>query len=253
MGVNRTQPRYRALAEVLQKDLQAGRYPVGSVLPGELELVSRHRVSRHTVREALRCLEEQGLITRNRGIGTVVTALESPPGRVQRLASPAEWMRYPEGSRLVVLATDEVVADDELASSLACKRGTHWCRVRALRRLRGRGGAVIGWSDIYLPKEYAAVAISVGKAGGYVYEAIEKRFGARVETVEVELRAEVLDAVRAKGMGVKAGTPSLALVRRYRGRDGRVFLVTIAEHPAERYTYGFRLRRSRDGTVWLPD
>jgi hypothetical protein len=42
-------------------------------------------------------------------------------------------------------------------------------------------------------------------------------------------------------------------VRRYRGRDGRVFLVTIAEHPAERYTYGFRLRRSRDGTVWLPD
>ena len=106
MGVNRAQPRYRALAEVLRIDLQAGRYPVGSVLPGELELVDRHRVSRHTVREALRCLEEQGLITRNRGIGTVVTALESPPGHVQRLASPAEWMRYPEGSRLVVLATE---------------------------------------------------------------------------------------------------------------------------------------------------
>jgi DNA-binding GntR family transcriptional regulator len=54
-------------------------------------------------------------------------------------------------------------------------------------------------------------------------------------------------------MGVKSGTPSLALVRRYRGSDGRVFLVTIAEHPAERYTYSFRLRRSRDGAVWLPD
>ena len=191
MSVNRSQPRYRALAAVLQKDLLAGKFPVGSVLPGELELVARHRVSRHTVREALRCLEEQGLITRKRGIGTVVTALESLPGNVQRLASPAEWMRYPEGSRLVVLATDEIVADGELASSLACKRGTHWCRVRALRRLKGRGGVVIGWSDIYLPKEYAAVAISVGKAGGYVYEAIEKRFGTRVETVEVELRAEV--------------------------------------------------------------
>jgi len=253
MGVNRSQPRYRALAAMLQKELLSGRYAVGSVFPGELELVDRHGVSRHTVREALRCLEEQGLITRNRGIGTVVTALEAAPAQVQRMASPAEWMRYPEGSRLVVLSRDEIVADGELARSLACKRGTTWCRVRALRRLKGRTGTIIGWSDIYLPKEYAAIAISVGKAGGYVYEAIEKRFGARVHTVEVELRAEVLDAVRAKGMGVKSGTPSLALLRRYRGRDGEVFLVTLAEHPAERYTFGFRLRRSRDGSVWLPD
>lgn len=252
MAVNRSKPRYRVLSEALQRDIRRGRHPVGSVLPGELELVALHQVSRHTVREALRCLTELGLVTRNRGIGTVVCAREPVTTHVQHLGSPAEWMRYPRGSRLELRAVAERTVDAELALSLGCEPETSWCHVSAVRRLSGRRGRIIGWSDIYLPVEYSAVAMNVGKAGGFVYEAIEKRFGTRVASVEVEIRADILEPEPAAAIGVAPGTPSLAVVRRYRDARDRVFLVTIAEHPAERFTYAFRLQRSEDGRAWIP-
>ena len=245
------QPRYRQIAEQLAVAIAEGRYLVGTVLPGEHDLVEQHGVSRHTVRDALRCLSEAGLVARRRGIGTVVTAREPLSSHVQRVGSADSWMRYPPGSRLAVLAINEITADTALSRMLQCRRGSPWCHVSAVRRL-GDGKTIIGWSDIYLQPEYSAVANSVGRSAGRVYELIESRFDAEVARIEVELRADILDAVRAKALGVPKGSPSLAVLRRYRGADGRVFFLTVAEHPAERFTYAFSLVRSADGSVWTP-
>ena len=50
-----------------------GEYPPGSRLPSERQLAEQLDVSRPTVREALRILEEEGQITRRVGIGTFVS------------------------------------------------------------------------------------------------------------------------------------------------------------------------------------
>jgi GntR family transcriptional regulator len=67
-------PRYREIAEDLTTRLCGGGYAVGAMLPTEVELCEAYNVSRHTVREALRRLEAQGLVTRRQGAGTVVAA-----------------------------------------------------------------------------------------------------------------------------------------------------------------------------------
>lgn len=239
-------PRYRELADRLQESIRDGRHPVGSVLPGELELVARHRVSRHTVREALRCLEELGLIRRGRGVGTVVTADRPERTHVQHLGSPGEWMRYPEGSKLEVIDTAVVTADAALAVSLQARRGSRWHRVSTLRRL-GDGVTVIGWSDIYLPPRHAALATAVGRRRGMLYEALEQRYGTRVAEVAVEIHAGLVPASRAMQLAVPIGSPSLRVTRRYRDAAGRLLFVTVAEHPAERFTYAFELTRGAAG------
>ncbi|HTP02685.1 MAG TPA: GntR family transcriptional regulator [Anaerolineales bacterium] len=53
--------------------IRSNRFPQGSQLPSELELMQILGVSRTTLREALRTLEEQGRITRRRGLGTFVS------------------------------------------------------------------------------------------------------------------------------------------------------------------------------------
>ena len=236
-------PRYRRLAEGLLADIGSGRYRIGDVLPGEHELVARHGVSRHTVREALRRLQELGLISRRRGIGTVVTASAAPGAYVQRLGSPAELLRYPETSRLEVQTRVTVRADAALATMLGCGRDTRWLRISALRRLRP-GGTAIGWSDMYLVPRHRAVAPLVGRSAERVFELIERKFGTRVARVEVEIRAGVLDAARAAALGVAAGGPSLIVLRRYRDAEGALFQITLTEHPAERFTYAFDLSRT---------
>ena len=236
-------PRYRELADSLQSAILDGRHPIGSVLPGVHELVARHRVSRHTVRAALRCLEDVGLIRRSRGVGTVVTADRPLTSHVQHLGSPGEWMRYPEGSRLEVISTVDVVADKALATSLDARPGSRWHRVSALRRLADRV-TVIGWSDIFLPPRHAELGKSVGRRRGMLYEALEQRYGTKVASVAVEIRAGLVPVERARALEVSSGTPSLIVTRRYRDAKGHLLFVTVAEHPAERFTYAFELGRA---------
>jgi len=61
-----------ATSEALQRAILSGKFPPGSQLPPELDLIDQLGVSRTTLREALKRLEEQGLIFRRRGRGTYV-------------------------------------------------------------------------------------------------------------------------------------------------------------------------------------
>lgn len=60
------------LTEKLIEGISSGRYPVGSLLPKELQLVESEGVSRHTVRAALAKIERLGLIQRTPHVGTRV-------------------------------------------------------------------------------------------------------------------------------------------------------------------------------------
>jgi len=69
---------YQDLARTLLKDLASGRYVVGTRLPAERELATKHGVSRPTVREAIIALEVQGLVEVRVGSGAYVRRL---PGK----------------------------------------------------------------------------------------------------------------------------------------------------------------------------
>jgi GntR family transcriptional regulator len=56
----------------IQEAIQQGKFPPGTQLPPEMELLHMLGVSRTTLREALRILEEQRLIRKRRGLGTFV-------------------------------------------------------------------------------------------------------------------------------------------------------------------------------------
>src|SRR6201996_1425652 len=66
--------RYKELRQILADEIAAGKHAVGGRFPTEFELCDRFGVSRHTVREALRLLQDQGLLARQAGLGTTVLA-----------------------------------------------------------------------------------------------------------------------------------------------------------------------------------
>ena len=70
-----TDPLWAQLLADLRRRLGSGEFAAS--FPGELALVAEYGVSRHTVREALRRLREEGLVVAERG-------------RAPRLASPTE-------------------------------------------------------------------------------------------------------------------------------------------------------------------
>src|SRR5215470_7565094 len=70
-------PRYLKIAEQLREEIRNGTHAVGRRMPTEDVLCRRFGASRFTVREALRQLEEAGLVLRRRGSGTLVRSSEA--------------------------------------------------------------------------------------------------------------------------------------------------------------------------------
>ena len=76
---------YFEVIDFLLEDIKSGQYPPGSKLPSEDQLAKEFSVSRVTLREALRVLEDDGVIIRRHGTGTFVLDKRAVP--VQTLSS----------------------------------------------------------------------------------------------------------------------------------------------------------------------
>lgn len=69
-------PAYLQLAEELRNRIRSGVYAPGAVVPSESRLVQETGLGRNTVRAAIDVLVGEGLVTKQRGRGTVVRAVE---------------------------------------------------------------------------------------------------------------------------------------------------------------------------------
>lgn len=245
--------RYKKIAEDLIGRIRSGRVPVGDVLPGELQLMDEFGASRHTIRDALRQLEELGLVERRRGVGTRVLARRPSRAYVHRVSAPNELMKYPRESRMQVAGTGFVVLNAAQAALTGCKAGSRWMRIRAVRRMPGRRPPICE-VDLYLRPKFAAVAPQVGRTRDLAYQLIERRFGAHVIEVGVEVMARPMPADAAAALGVAPGSPSMTVVRRYRDERGDLLCLSVSEHPGDRYTYAQTLKRAWDteNKGWTP-
>lgn len=242
-------PRYRELAETLMEGIHSGRFAVGDRLPGEIVLTQQFDVSRHTVREALRVLEDLGLIKRQRGVGTVVQARDVGPSYVQAVREPNELMKYPRNSRLKVVESKPVRLNRATARKTGCPTGSCWQRITAVRLPLGQG-LPLCFVDIYVLPEYAGIVEAVPRSSEPVYELLAGMYQLEIDRVELKISASLVSAQAAPLLQAAEGAPTLELVRRYRS-GGRVFEVSVSEHPADRFNYTLEFQRGwRSGGGW---
>ena len=242
-GSQRAQPIYQDVADTLIAEVGEGRFAVGSMLPTELELCDRFGVSRYTVREALRQLEEMGLVERRQGSGTVVRAADRVTGYTQSLSSLTELLQYPAGTRLHLDETETLQIDRDNATLLRGELGEERVRMSGVRRVE-TSGTPICWSDIYLCPEYAGIAERIGGGTLPAYALVEQEFNEKIEHVSVEMFPSTVPEKLAGPLDVEPGTAAMTIIRRYTGIGDRVFEVSVSVHPENRFTYSIELKRS---------
>jgi GntR family phosphonate transport system transcriptional regulator len=81
--MTRRTPIWKAIATSLRSDIAEGLYGQGDKLPTEAVLAARFGVNRHTVRQALGALADEGIVHARRGAGVFVamTPTDYPIGR----------------------------------------------------------------------------------------------------------------------------------------------------------------------------
>lgn len=82
-------PKYIQLSGILRDGIKTGAYTEGTRLPPELKLAAEYGMSRQTVRQAIRVLEEEGLVTTRQGSGSTVLRQKATKKKTPQPAVPS--------------------------------------------------------------------------------------------------------------------------------------------------------------------
>ena len=109
---------YEEVESQIRDLLREGSYKAGDQLPSERELAETFKVSRTSVREALRALEAQGLIESRTGAGNFIAELP-----VESLVAPLASLLLEEKDALADIFEMRKLIEPRIAS-LAAERAT---------------------------------------------------------------------------------------------------------------------------------
>ncbi len=204
-------PLYRQIKALLTRSLQGGEWKPGDVIPSELELAARFKVSQGTVRKAVDELSAENLLVRRQGKGTYVAthAEQKTQFRFLRLTPDAGEAG---GMARRFIHCRRLRAPADVARALELKGGDTALQVRRLLYFEGRPVVLDDiWLHGVLFKGLSAERLSDNK--GPMYALFEAEFGVKMVRAEEKIRAVVADAVAAQLLEVAEGAPLLSVER----------------------------------------
>jgi GntR family transcriptional regulator len=235
-------PLYLQVARALKAEIVSGLYPVGSLLPTEDGLCERFSVSRYTVREALRLLRDDGLVSSRQGAGTVVIPPHDSGSDIHQVMSINDLVAFATGTRFAIESITMVSIDGKLAARTGLASGEEWLEVRGYRYSDSEDIPVC-WTEYYINRAYAAVGRLLQRHTGPIFPLIEDMFGQSIIEVHQQISATLISPALAVGLKVKTGSAALEVRRTYETTDEKIAQVTINTHPASRFQHSMTMRR----------
>jgi GntR family transcriptional regulator len=233
-------PRYSVIADEVARAIEREQYPVGTLLPSETELRAAYDVSHHTVRDAMRVLQERRLVVPERGRGTRVVARTTTSRYVHSLDAIPDLGEVVRETRIKVLRRARIRRSQ--AESPLPDHSDEWFLIEAVRLTRTHP---LVWKQVYIDARYSKAAMKVGGSHTPIYRLIERLYGERLVAVRQEVAATPITAAVAAALDVKSGSPGLLIEREYVGESGRVFEVTKSIYPSGRFRYSSELHLDR--------
>jgi GntR family transcriptional regulator of arabinose operon len=163
-----TTSKHAKICEHVREGIASGLYRIDQRIPTEAELARRFGACRQTVSQALRQLEQQGLLTRRRGAGTFVRRRTSTTNNVfgLLLAGAYSGIFAPICARMARVARTKgysLVVEDapsEDADDQALIRGTE----ELCREYVERGVAGVFFAPLMLPRHQMEVNVHIAEA-----------------------------------------------------------------------------------------
>ena len=237
-------PQYTLLAQELLRGIDAGDYPVGSLLPTEAELCKRYAVSRITARAAVRELQSRGLVSRRAGIGTRIESAQTQERFVHVSDSLEAILQTAAATRFKLVKHSTVVADADFAAQMHCAEGQSFILAEGLRTRAGTTPLCL--VQLYFPVMYSRVMEHIDGHQGSVMLLLESLFGVYLAEMRQTIEATNLRAADAKLLDAKPREAALVTRRWHMGDNNRLYMMGVSLYPHERYSYAIRMRRQNN-------
>ncbi|WP_454720914.1 MULTISPECIES: histidine utilization repressor [Cupriavidus] len=221
---------YAHIKNYLKEGLSAGRWPPGTLMPSESELVTQFSVSRMTANRAVRELQAEGLVERVQGVGTFATQpyRASSTLTIRDLHDEITERGHQHRSD-VHLARAEPVSE-ALAPRIGLPAGSE---VFHTLIVHSENGVPLLCEDRY---------VNPARAPGYLGVDFTKTTPtsylltvAPLWEAQYSIEAQLPTAEEARLLGIKASEPCLIVVRRTESQGSPITLARLV-HPGSRYT-----------------
>ena len=204
-------PLYQQIKALITQSLQSGEWKPGELIPSEVELAGRFKVSQGTVRKAIDELAAENLVMRRQGKGTFVATHHEARAhfRFLRLVPDEGVPHHPDNK---IIEVKRMRAPAEVARLLDLKSGD---AVVYIKRVQSFEGEPTILEELWLPgllfKGLTAERLVEYK--GPMYGLFESEFGTRMIRATEKIRAVAADASAAEFLHVLEGTPLLCAER----------------------------------------
>ncbi len=205
-----TRPLYLQAQDRILALLRSGVYAPGAQLPPEPELARDLGISRSTLREALRGLEQMGLVLRRHGVGNFVasSAVRLESGLEELTSLDRLAARHGYTTEVVEAKVRKVRASAEVASHLGIDVGSTVCLAESVRAIEGK--RIAYYRHYYRVGAYDDREL-VSKFGGSLLDLLVASGSPTIHGAMTVVRA-VSAAGRIKSkLAVRAGFPLLLL------------------------------------------
>ena len=204
-------PLYQQIKALITRSLQSGEWKPGEMIPSEVELAARFKVSQGTVRKAIDELSAENLVVRRQGKGTFVATHHEARAqfRFLRLASDSGETHNPDNR---IIDVRRLRAPAEIARLLELKSGDS---VIFIKRIQSFAGAPTIVDELWLPGLLfkGLTAERLVEYRGPMYGLFESEFGTRMIRAAEQVRAVGANPEAAALLSVTPETPLLSVER----------------------------------------
>ncbi|GAA2686325.1 hypothetical protein GCM10010412_073760 [Nonomuraea recticatena] len=234
MSLESVPPKYAQLVQTLQRRIESGEYPPGSLLPSENQLIQEFGVSRPTVVAALRMMREQGWIDSQQGKGRFVRGRPAMDS-VESNRPGQAYLTTPEADTPgEVLEAGAVAVPNRIGALLDVPQKA---KAFLRRRLIARDGGPTELVSLWLPLELSeGTDLTSGEPLTQgLREHLKARKGVRFDHVVEQITARMPSADEARKLAMPKNTPLLAVFGAVRDAAGRPLVVVEILLPADRH------------------
>ncbi|MFJ7970855.1 GntR family transcriptional regulator [Psychrobacillus sp. NPDC096389] len=227
-------PLYLQVIDRIKEDIEKNIFKEKEKLPSEFELAKSLGVSRATLREALRLLEEENVIVRRHGVGTFVNSKPVFTSGIEQLSSISSMIRsagMEPGT--IYLSSMQSLPTEEDIKRFQCKEEQS---IISMERVRTANGEPVVYCVDKVPKHYLPNDFLIREEGS-IFTALEESGDIRVSHAVAFIDPIGYHEVASPTLNCEPETSLLVLKQLHYDENDRVVLYSKNYFRADKFSF----------------
>ena len=228
------EPMYIKIHNQIKREIENHDYQVGSKIPAERQLAQKFGVSRMTLRQAIKTLEDEGILEQRLGSGTYVAnqKVQEKMSGIMSFTDITHANGQTPSSKLISYRFGKPSLSEMERLDLSDKQ-----EVLRMERIRYADDVPICYEVVTIPQS-VIVNMSKSDISSHLYQTLEKS-GYSIGRVTEHISAAVANENAARLLDAKKGEALITRLQVTELSDGTPFEYTRASYVADRFEFTF--------------